>query len=282
MRSVELFGGAGGLALGSELAGLEGTLFVEWDRWACDTVRQNQERGFPLVSDWTVSEGDVRCIDWREVSRQDVIDVVAGGPPCQPFSMGGKARAADDSRDMFPAAAEVIRELRPQAFVLENVRGLTRAAFANYYQLILLRLKHPDLPQNASESWFDHLQRLQRYETSDHRGDSGEYRVVPTLVNAADYGVPQHRHRVFVVGFRVDVDAEWSFPEPTHSLIACCTTNGSRESTGNATAYRRPHDQARLRVSLDDFAGSSRLILRLWASLGARCVMVWSVYPSRL
>lgn len=217
MRSVELFGGAGGLALGSEFAGLEGAKFVEWDKWACDTVRQNRDRGFPLVQGWDVHEGDVRAIDWVEFAQSDVIDVVTGGPPCQPFSMAGRARAADDSRDMFPAAAEVISALRPQAFVLENVRGLTRSAFTNYLQLILLRLKHPDLPARARETWLEHLRRLQQYETSEHSGDAGEYRVVPTLVNAADYGVPQHRHRVFLVGFRVDIDAEWAFPPATHS-----------------------------------------------------------------
>lgn len=217
MRSVELFGGAGGLALGAELAGFRSTRFVEWDRWACDTVRQNATLGYPLVSDWTVHEGDVRAVDWRAIASEEVVDVVTGGPPCQPFSAGGKARAADDSRDMFPAAAEVIRELRPQAFVLENVRGLTRAAFANYYQLILLRLKYPDLPQRVGEAWTDHLARLQRAETGEHEDATAEYRVLPTLVNAADFGVPQHRHRVFIIGIRADVDADWSFPLPTHT-----------------------------------------------------------------
>lgn len=216
MKSVELFGGAGGLALGAELAGFSSSRFVEWDRWACDTVRQNAARGYPLVADWTVHEGDVRGVDWNSIGSSEIVDVVTGGPPCQPFSMGGKARAADDSRDMFPAAAEVVRALRPQAFVLENVRGLTRTAFANYYQLILLRLKFPDLPPEPGESWTDHLARLQRTDSSEH-DTSAEYRVLPTLVNAADYGVPQHRHRVFIVGFRADVDAEWAFPAPTHT-----------------------------------------------------------------
>jgi len=217
MHSVELFGGAGGLALGAELAGFKSVAFAEWDRWACDTVRENALVGHPLVRDWSVLEGDVRAVDWAAVGQDAVIDVVTGGPPCQPFSMGGKARAADDARDMFPAAAEVIRQLRPQAFVLENVRGLTRSAFSNYFQLVLLRLKYPDLPPRRAESWLDHLQRLQRHETGDGGDALAEYRVVPTLVNAADYGVPQHRHRVFIIGFRADVDAEWNFPSPTHT-----------------------------------------------------------------
>ena len=217
MRSVELFAGAGGLALGCELAGFESAAVVEWDQWACDTIRRNREVDFPLVRDWNVVEGDVRDVDWESQVTGD-IDLVAGGPPCQPFSMGGKARAADDSRDMFPAATEVIRTLRPRAFIIENVKGLTRSAFANYFQYIVLRLEHPEIVSREGESWLDHMRRLQS-EHSSVRSDL-QYRVLPTVVNAADFGVPQQRHRVFMVGFRADVDAEWSFPSPTHSREA--------------------------------------------------------------
>ncbi|MGJ0384587.1 DNA cytosine methyltransferase [Paenarthrobacter nicotinovorans] len=217
MRSVELFGGAGGLALGSGLAGFHPEAFVEWDKWACDTVRENQASGYPLVANWPVVEGDVRGYDWGSVETP--IDLVTGGPPCQPFSMGGKARAADDARDMFPAAAEVIRALKPKALLIENVKGLTRSTFANYYQLILLRLQMPEIVAREGETWFEHLQRLQAEATSTH-DDGLTYKIVPTVVNAADYGVPQQRHRVFIVGFRSDIEAEWSFPSATHSLDA--------------------------------------------------------------
>lgn len=213
LRSVELFAGAGGLALGTSLAGFEPLRVVEWDRWACDTIRENQRADYPLVRSWDVEEGDIRLSNWEELAGQEV-DLVSGGPPCQPFSMGGKARAADDSRDMFPGATEVIRTLRPRAFILENVKGLTRSAFANYFQYILLRLEHPELVSRDGETWLEHLHRLQ----SEHTSVSSDlrYNVVPTVVNAADYGVPQQRHRVFMVGFRSDVDAEWSFPDATH------------------------------------------------------------------
>lgn len=217
MRSVELFGGAGGLALGAELAGFRPEVFVEWDRWACDTVRENRARGHELVRDWQVHEGDVREFDWGSI--EPGIDLLTGGPPCQPFSMGGKARAADDHRDMFPAAVEVIRRLRPRAFILENVKGLTRSAFANYYQLVQLRLQFPEIGARPDESWLDHLHRLQAEATSTHRAGLA-YNVIPAVVNAADYGVPQHRHRVFLVGFRADVNAEYSFPDPSHSSEA--------------------------------------------------------------
>ena len=217
VHSVELFAGAGGLALGAELVGFTPKLVVEWDRWACDTIRQNAANAYPLVQNWPVHEGDVRAVDWTRLDG-DVIDVVTGGPPCQPFSMGGKARNADDKRDMFPAAAEVIRTLRPRAFVLENVKGLTRSAFSNYFAYIQLRLSHPEIVSRENETWLEHFHRLQAEHTTV-RHDL-QYNVTYTLANAADFGVPQQRHRVFIVGFRSDVEAEWSFPEETHSREA--------------------------------------------------------------
>ncbi len=216
MRSVELFAGGGGLALGTHLAGFTTEVVAEWDRWACDTLRENRDRGYPLVSGIDIREGDVRAVDWSALSEG--VDLVSGGPPCQPFSGGGKGNAANDKRDMFPATAEVIRALRPRAFIVENVRGLTRSAFSDYYSYIQLRLGHPELTARDGETWGDHYARLQAEHTSI-RSDL-QYKVLPTLVNAADYGVPQQRWRVFFVGFRSDVDAEWSFPDPTHSSAA--------------------------------------------------------------
>jgi len=213
MRSVELFAGGGGLALGTHLAGFTTEVVAEWDRWCCDTLRENQASGHPLVQGMDVREGDVRDIDWSSYAGQ--IDVVSGGPPCQPFSGGGRGAAQGDPRDMFPATAEVIRRIHPRAFIVENVRGLTRARFADYFAYIQLRLAHPDVVPRVDESWTDHFARLQAEHTSVR--EDIHYHVVTTLVNAADYGVPQQRWRGFFVGFRSDVDAEWSFPEPTHS-----------------------------------------------------------------
>lgn len=219
MKSVELFAGAGGLAMGCEIAGFSPLAVVEWDKWACDTVRENKKRSYPLVSDWNLHEGDVRGFDWSSIPKD--IELLAGGPPCQPFSIGGKHQAYDDRRDMFPATVEIIRTLKPKAFIVENVKGLTRATFANYYQYILLQLEFPELPRRKTEGWHDHLMRLQAERTSGKRKGKGlTYNVVPTLVNAADYGVPQKRERVFIVGFRDDLGIEWSFPEETHSYDA--------------------------------------------------------------
>ncbi|MDD1622563.1 MAG: DNA cytosine methyltransferase [Methylococcaceae bacterium] len=217
MKSVELFAGAGGLAMGISLAGFESLAVVEWDKWACDTIRENQKRGFPVIQDWPLWEGDVRLFDWSSIPEN--IDLLAGGPPCQPFSMGGKHRAFGDSRDMFPTTVEVVRKLRPKSFIIENVKGLTRSSFANYYQYILLQLEFPEVSRKDGETWLEHLKRLQSEKSSGALHLSGlTYNVVPTLVNAADYGVPQKRERVFIVGFRSDLDVRWSFPRPTHGL----------------------------------------------------------------
>lgn len=214
MRSVELFAGAGGLALGCHLAGFTPALVAEWDRWACDTIRENQTAGYPLVEGWNVHEGDVRGIDWTQIDGP--VDLVAGGPPCQPFSLGGKHGAAADPRDMFPATAEVLRALQPRAFIVENVKGLTRASFAEYYKYIQLRLALPELTLREGETLVEHAARL-----AAHTGhDTLRYTVVPTVVNAADFGVPQQRHRVIMVGYRDDVAAEWVFPPATHSKDA--------------------------------------------------------------
>lgn len=216
MRGVELFAGGGGLLLGSSLAGVKHVLAGEWDRWACSTLRNNASNHYPLVDGLNIHEGDVRQIDYSSLND---VDIVAGGPPCQPFSMGGKARAADDPRDMFPAMTQAISELAPRAFVVENVKGLTRTAFHDYYSFIKLRLTYPLVRAFEGETWVDHFKRLQKIHTSGGTQDL-EYRLVDTVVDAADYGVPQHRHRVFIVGFRSDVQAGWSFPTPTHSGAA--------------------------------------------------------------
>jgi DNA (cytosine-5)-methyltransferase 1 len=248
MKAIELFSGAGGLGMGISLAGFEPIAVVEWDRWACDTIRENQTRGYPLVRDWPLFEGDVR--DWiRSFNPRSVageIDLVAGGPPCQPFSMGGKHKAHNDSRDMFPSAVEVVRKCKPRAFIIENVKGLTRSSFANYYQYILLQLEFPEIVRKVDESWREHYARLQTVKTSTGRGVGTKglrYNVVPTLVNAANYGIPQRRERVFIVGFRSDLNVQWSFPSETHSLDALLTeqwVTGDYWERHGISSRRRP------------------------------------------
>src|SRR5262249_34939955 len=108
-----------------------------------------------------------------------------------------------------------VRQARPTAFLFENVRGLVRPTFANYFSYIRLQLEYPNLLPKRNEEWEMHLARLERHKTS---GGKSEYHVVHRVLDAADYGVPQRRHRVFIVGIRADLGREFSFPEPTHSL----------------------------------------------------------------
>ncbi len=217
MRSIELFAGAGGLGLGVCRAGFSPAAVIEWDRYCCDTIRENQERALKPIMDWPLIECDVRSVDFKAISG--AIDLVTGGPPCQPFSLGGKHKGQKDRRDMFPEAIRAVRERQPRAFVFENVKGITRATFANYFQYIQLQLAHPECVCAKGEEWLAHLARLERIHTQGR--DSGlRYNVVTRLLNAADYGVPQRRERVFLVGFRSDLGIEWSFPKPTHSRDA--------------------------------------------------------------
>jgi DNA (cytosine-5)-methyltransferase 1 len=126
MRSVELFAGAGGLAIGMSNAGFHHAAVIEWDHDACETFRENQRHRMRSVEEWPLYEGDVKAFDYGNLS--DVM-VVSGGPPCQPFSLGGKHLGYLDERDMFPEAVRAVRELQPKAFIFENVKGLMRQTF---------------------------------------------------------------------------------------------------------------------------------------------------------
>jgi DNA (cytosine-5)-methyltransferase 1 len=221
MKSIELFAGAGGLGIGLHSAGFKPVDVIEWNSYCCDTIRENKARGVEAVREWNVTHGDVRQIDFKQ--HEGKVRLVSGGPPCQPFSRGGKHAAYDDARDMFPEAIRAVRDVRPDAFIFENVNGLARTSFRNYFEYIRLQLEHPEIVARADENWGDHLARLERHHTSGSRLGLN-YRVVTHLVNAADYGVPQRRERVFFVGFREDLSVSWSFPPATHSRRALLKT----------------------------------------------------------
>jgi DNA (cytosine-5)-methyltransferase 1 len=215
MNAVELFAGAGGLGMGISKAGFKPIEIVEWDRWCCDTINQNRNAGIAPVRHWpTPHLGDVRTRKFSHLEGK--VALVSGGPPCQPFSLGGKHRAQTDDRDMWSEAVRVVRETRPRAFIFENVKGLTRQAFATYFSYIDLQLHHPAIERRQNETWIDHLGRLEQHHTAKREVEP-EYRVVARVLNAADYGVPQRRERVVFVGFRSDENVNWSFPDATHS-----------------------------------------------------------------
>lgn len=206
MKSLEIFSGAGGLAEGLKLSGFEHAGLLEYNKDACNTLRAN----FPTCS---VFEQDIRDFNYSQFRD---IDLLGGGPPCQPFSLGGKAKGQHDKRDMFPFAINGIRELTPKAFVFENVKGLLRQSFASYFNYVILQLTYPEIIQCEKENWHDHLSRLEKTHTSGQYSGL-KYNIVYRLINAANYGIPQKRERVIIVGIRSDLDLEWSFPKETHS-----------------------------------------------------------------
>lgn len=224
LSSLELFSGMGGLAKGLTNSGFVHSRLVEFNKHACATLRLN-------FDDQIVFEGDIRDFSFSGCGS---IDVIAGGPPCQPFSLGGKHKAYSDNRDMFPYAISAIEKLKPKAFVFENVKGLLRNSFSNYFEYILLRLQLPEIQSGSGESWREHLTVLR---------DSAKaglcYDVSFKLINAANYGVPQCRERVFIIGIRSDLNKEWHFPDETHSkdaLIYEQSVNGAYWTRHNIEA----------------------------------------------
>jgi len=198
MRSIELFSGCGGLALGLSQAGFLHDLMVEWNESACATMIHNKRRGVDYVTHWPVTCGDVCGVDWSGLAHS--LDLVAGGPPCQPFSIGGKHAGNEDSRDMWPQAIRAVRELMPKGFIFENVKGLERPVFAEYLNWITASLASPHLTETGPENYGNPV-----------------YDVKVLKVNAADFGVAQKRHRVLIMGVRSDLNISLILPHKTHS-----------------------------------------------------------------
>lgn len=206
MRSIELFTGVGGLAKGLHLSGFKHDLFVEFHKHACASLRLNYDPNL-------VAECDIRDFDFSKISK---VELVAGGPPCQPFSLGGKHKAFNDSRDMFPHAIRAIHAINPRAFLFENVKGLMRSSFKDYFDYIIRRLKFPSVTIPRNGDWQGHNRILHALE--EKKGSEPEYNVSFQLLNAANYGVPQTRERIVIVGIRSDIRTEWSFPKSTHTM----------------------------------------------------------------
>lgn len=263
MRSIELFTGAGGLALGTHLAGFEHAGVIEWNRSACDTLRANAEReAVPGIKTWRILQADVREIDFKSFGK---VDLVAGGVPCQPFSLGGKHRGMTDERDMFPQFVRAVRELKPRAFIIENVKGLLRQTFRNYLAYVLLQLTYPELNRRPAETWGEHLRHLEELHTGG-RNSGLEYNVVFRLLNAANHGIPQTRERVFIVGFRADSERTWHFPEATHSFEALMRDQWVTGDYWKRHGVRRPREPP-LRATRF-LHGSEELIpLRPWRTI---------------
>ncbi|PZU79041.1 MAG: DNA cytosine methyltransferase [Rhizobium sp.] len=171
---VEICAGAGGMSIGLERAGFEHVGVFELDPDAAATLRTNRP-------DWTVIKGDIKSIDFTPYRALE-IDLVAGGVPCQPYSSEGHGLGKDDPRDLFPDAVRIVGEMKPKAFMFENVEGL-------------LHGKH-----------FDHIADILRgfrkagYQTDIHR------------IQAGDFGIAQVRRRVLIIGLRQDIADAFRMP----------------------------------------------------------------------
>lgn len=208
MESAELFAGCGGLAMGMSRVGFRHTLLAEFNHDAVATVLHNKERGVEHVRDWPIERQDVREVDW---SAHKKLELLSGGPPCQPFGIGGKKRGDKDHRDMWPEAIRAVREAKPRLFLFENVRNIAGPKFRPYLQWIVSCMERPSNLRKPDETAIQHALRLRSSRASV------EYRVAWQVVNAADYGAAQIRHRVLIFGLRSDVGVA-PFPmSPTHS-----------------------------------------------------------------
>ena len=210
LRSVEIFAGAAGLGLGLAQAGFKHEVVVENDSDACNTIRLNQANGHSLVEGWEIREADIEACDLSDVTGE--IDLVAGGPPCQGFSVGGLHRGAKDERNLWPWAIETVSQLKPRAFAFENVPNLA-SAHSEYLSYLQSALSLPTIAR--PEEWQEDAERLAKIMATGQSFDPS-YRVhVDTLV-ASDYGTGQRRKRLFIVGIRDDVDADYVTPVATH------------------------------------------------------------------
>jgi len=209
MQSAEMFAGCGGLAFGMSRAGFHHAVMAELDSAAVATAQHNKARGLEHVAAWPVEKTDVREIDWRALAGK--LAVVSGGPPCQPFGIGGKKQGHEDGRDMWPEAIRAIREAQPDGFLFENVRNLAGPKFKAYLDWIASHLRRPSLERHEGENHLDHLERLHRATRPE------EYSVAWQVVNAADYGAPQIRFRVLIFGLAARLGVTPQLMQPSHS-----------------------------------------------------------------
>lgn len=214
MNCISFFAGAGGLDMGIHEAGFDVRVSVELESIYCETLRINHPN-------WNVVEGDIMTYTKEQVLEQanlhdGEVDLMIGGSPCQSFSTAGKRQAFSDPRGQAMLKfAELVRDIRPKAFMIENVRGLLSAALKHRP---LSERGKDDLPLTGEEQPGSALAYLlQQFE--------GYNIQEPTLLNAANYGVPQKRERVFIVGIRKDLGKTFVFPEPTHNEKG---TNGKK------------------------------------------------------
>lgn len=208
---IEIFAGAGGMTLGLQKAGFQFSHVFEIDPHTCETLEHNHSSKGGLLRG-EVREEDVSKLNWDEFKAP--IRLLAGGAPCQPFSLAGRHLADKDDRNLFPEVLRAVRSLRPRAVMLENVQGLARPSFRPYLEYILRQLGWPSVAPKKEEEWQKHDERICQHKEATT--DECEYHVSWALLEAADYGVPQNRRRVFIIATRTDVTGKFDFPLASH------------------------------------------------------------------
>ena len=262
---LDLFAGAGGLALGLQAAGFRPARYYETDASACETLRHNIDSSCPTLTGQVV-EGDVTLTQWP--SQGPPVRLLAAGAPCQPFSLAGNHLGQADPRNLFPNVMDAIRALQPKAVLIENVRGLQRESLRSYFDYLTRQLEYPPLAPKANESWADHYRRLEQHQSSPQGAPC--YSVRCALLNAADYGVPQIRYRLFIVAVRAGLP-DYSFPPQTHSKA----TLEAYKASGEYWARHNIRSECRLeRPSLES---ASRL--QPWMTVRDALVGLPEPYP---
>ena len=222
LTSVDLFSGLGGLALGAELAGFTSAVLIDHDEHVTDLLKLNQKNGLAFGGADIIT-APVEQGSWRASVKPGSIDLLTAGPPCQPFSQAGKSTGSSDARNGFPTLLDAVRFIQPRAIVIENVPGLFRADHVHYADYIRFALSDAiSVPQCPQQNWQQHLVQLEtHFLTSQTQSD---YKVIRKLVNAADFGVPQLRTRVFYIAYRADVHTSYAQLQHTHSQEALETS----------------------------------------------------------
>ncbi|MBD1814278.1 DNA cytosine methyltransferase [Microcoleus vaginatus DQ-U2] len=215
LTSLELFAGAGGLALGVHAAGFQLVGLVEQDKFAVETLRHNSQEILGLNPD-LVLHCDARKVDYKQFVS---VDLLSAGPPCQPFSTAGRSVGKDDPRNMFPVFVDAVALLMPKAILVENVKGLLREKFRDYFNYILKCIEFPLYKIREGEDWLNHYQRLQKIKKNEIL-TCEQYNVAFQVVDTADFGIPQRRERVVITAFRRDLGIEAFTLKETHSKEA--------------------------------------------------------------
>lgn len=188
VKCLSLFAGIGGFEVGMAPVGFRFTNTLEWDENCCVTLNTNKNFTGAL-------EDDIKPIDIMKTAPEDFssesVDYIVGGPPCQSFSAagrraGGVAGTSDTRGTLFWYYCQYVKHFQPKAFVFENVRGILSSKQGEDFKIICASFEEVG------------------------------YNLFWRVLNAADYGVPQQRERVFLVGIRKDLNIEFKFPRPTH------------------------------------------------------------------